>query len=299
MHSIIEQCCQFGEDQGLGGILTFPTHNFETEKTSVVMINAGLVPKQGPFRLYTELARKIADQGIHSFRFDLSGIGDSPQKNSHLPLQERTRIEIKEALDYLQKQFSIETFILTGLCSGAEDSFRYAENDPRVKGVILIDPFSYPTFGYQWRHLFFRLRRRVLRAVNLYRPLSQSKKNSLIEYKYMSANESSGILKKLIKRKVRIHFIYTGGMIEAFNHKGQLRRMFPKIKFRGLVSVDHLSQIDHTQTLKRDRNLLIHSIRKHLQNHQPIRNRIFSLFLSKLPRQLTFAFASKAGELND
>ena len=258
MSQVRENCFKFGEDKHLSGILTEP--RIEGKKPVVVLVNAGLVPKFGPFRLYVELARHLAKQGVMAFRFDLSGIGDSLQRERNLPLKVRTRSEINEALNFLSERKDVSEIILAGLCSGAEDSFRYAENDPRVKRVILIDPFSYETPAFKWRYLFHRVGRRLLRALGLYKPALAPKKKALIDYKYMEFEESSRILKQLIDRKVRIHFIYTGGMRDSFNHRSQLKAMFREIDFKNLVTLDHFPEMDHTQVFKEDRDLLLGAI---------------------------------------
>jgi hypothetical protein len=67
-------------------------------------------------------------------------------------------------------------------------------------------------------------------------------------------------LRGLLQRGVQLHFVYTGGMREHFNHPGQLRAMFPEIQLNGLVSVDYLPQLDHTQLLEAERRILIEAI---------------------------------------
>jgi hypothetical protein len=44
-----------------------------------VLLNAGAVHRQGPFRLYVHLARRLAALGFSCVRFDQPGIGDSLQ----------------------------------------------------------------------------------------------------------------------------------------------------------------------------------------------------------------------------
>ncbi|HEY5972738.1 MAG TPA: hypothetical protein VIT22_12400, partial [Pseudoxanthomonas sp.] len=50
--------------------------------TTVVLLNAGLIHRVGPFRLYVRLARELAESGFDVLRFDLPGIGDG-QPGSH------------------------------------------------------------------------------------------------------------------------------------------------------------------------------------------------------------------------
>lgn len=255
-----EHTCQFGEHQHLAGIVTTPA---TTPRAACVLVNAGLVPKLGPFRLYVDLARRLAREHVATLRFDLGGIGDSQQELRHLPLRERTHAEISAAIDEVQRQFpAVNEIVIGGLCSGAEDSFRYAERDPRITGALLIDPFSYRTEGHQWRYLAYRMARRALRAARVYEPVETTTgtSNKLIQYKYMERAESRRILKTMIDRKARVHFIYTGGQQSSFNHPEQLQKMFPEIAFHNRVTVDYFPHLDHTQLLEDDRRQVVTAI---------------------------------------
>jgi dienelactone hydrolase len=254
-----EQTVQFGEHAHLAGILTTPP----SPRAVCVLVNAGLVPKLGPFRLYVDAARRLAREHIATLRFDLGGIGDSRQELRHLPLRERTHAEITAAIDEVQRRFpDVHDIFIGGLCSGAEDSFRYAERDPRITGALLIDPFSYRTEGHHWRYLAYRMARRALRAANVYEPVESKKESStkLIQYKYMERAESSRILRTMIERKARVHFIYTGGQQSSFNHPEQLQKMFPDIAFHNRVTVDYFPHLDHTQLLEDDRRQVVTAI---------------------------------------
>lgn len=233
-------------------------------RMAVVLVSAGVVPKFGPFRLYTELARRLAREGFPTLRFDLGGLGDSANAHDQRPVEQRTQLELAAALEYVNHRFALDGVALAGLCSGAEDAFRHAEQDARVKRVVMIDPFAYETAGFAWRHLRDRGRRRLLRALKLFRPLPRDAKPSLVDYQYMAPSEATRILQNLLQREVQLDFVYTGGMSRSFNHAGQLRAMFPGIDFRGLVNVAHLPRLDHTQVFEADRRTLIDAIARRL-----------------------------------
>jgi pimeloyl-ACP methyl ester carboxylesterase len=256
-----EVCCQFGEQRRLAGILTEPPA--PDCRAAFVLITAGLLPKSGPFRLYVELARRLAQRGIATLRFDLSGIGDSGPEQSNQPLRERTQLEIRAAVELVRRRYpDLRGLAVGGLCSGAEDGFRYAERDPGVTGALLLDPFSYPTAGWRWRFLAYRAARRALRASGLYEPNlpAGTVTGRVVHYKYMEHSESSRILKALIARRARVHFIYSGGQQASFNHEGQLQKMFAGIPFDGRVTVDYFPHMDHTQLLAEDRRRMVDAI---------------------------------------
>jgi dienelactone hydrolase len=258
-----EHCCQFGPNAALAGILTEPVA--PAQGVAVVLVSAGVTPKFGPFRLYAELARRLARDGFRTLRFDLGTLGDSGAAYEEQPLEQRTQKQIAAALDYLDERFELDGIVLAGLCSGAEDSFRHAERDDRVTRVVMIDPFAYRTAGFAWRHARSRARQRLLRALGLFRPLARNATKSLVNYEYMPRNESTRILQRLLQRKVRIDFVYTGGMSRSFNHRGQLQAMFPATDFRGLVGVQYFPQLDHTQLLEADRRTLVDAIAHRLR----------------------------------
>jgi pimeloyl-ACP methyl ester carboxylesterase len=251
-----ERCCHFGEHNGLAGVITEPD---TTVARACILINAGLVPKAGPHRLYVELARQLAHDGTAVLRFDLGGIGDSQQGDANAHLRVRTQREIRAAVDEMFLRYpELGGVILGGICSGAEDAFRYAESDPRVIGVVLIDPFGYRTAGWAWRNFVFRVIRRALKAAGELETIVVPPK--LVAYEYMAHAESSRILKALIERLVRVHFIYTGGRQNVFNHARQLERMFEGIDFTDRVTLDLFPWMDHTQVLASDRATIIGAI---------------------------------------
>ncbi len=254
-----ESATRFGPDERLAGIVTEP-HGGRARQ-GCVLVSAGLLPKAGPHRLYAELARHLAGDGVVTLRFDLGGIGESVADGSGLPLRERTELEVRAAVDHLQARFSLAGVTLAGLCSGAEDSLRSADVDARVSGVVMIDPFAYRAPGWFWRHALYRAGRRALRALDA----AAEKRPRVVRYKYMEKPEAAGILGRLTERGTRVHFIYTAGVREAFNHPSELAAAFPELDFRDKVTVDFLAHLDHTQLLAADRRALIDVIARRLR----------------------------------
>jgi dienelactone hydrolase len=258
-----ESCLQFGPDRRLAGVVTEPSG---APQRGLILINAGLVPKFGPYRLYTQLARRVAEGGVVTLRFDLGGVGDSLQEASARPLAARTNLEIRAAIDQLCERHALKDVALGGLCSGAEDAFRSAAEDERVTRVVLMDPFAYRTRGWGVRHVAHRVGRRALRALGVYEPLvaPQTAAGRAVSYKYMEHAEAEAIFRTLLARRAHAHFIYTAGMREHFNHPSQLQAQFRELDFGSLVSVDYLAHLDHTQLLQADRDTLVETIARRL-----------------------------------
>jgi pimeloyl-ACP methyl ester carboxylesterase len=258
-----ELACQFGPRASLAGILTEPEG--EAPQQALVLVSAGLTPKFGPFRLYAELARRLAASGFRVLRFDLGGIGDSaPTEDGH-GLDERTSQQIAAALDFLGELGAYERITLAGLCSGADDSFRHAAQDSRVTELVLIDPFAYRTAGFAWRHWSFRARRRLMRGFQLWHPPERRSGSALVDYEHVPEPEARELMGRLVARRVAVHFVYTAGMREHFNHRGQLRAMFRGLELGRSVTLDYLPKLDHTQLLEADRRSLIATIAARLR----------------------------------
>ncbi len=256
-----ESSTQFGDHGHLAGLLTRPTTPGRQPATlACVLVNAGMVPKFGRYRLYPELARRLAAVGVPTLRFDLGGMGDSRQEASALPLRERMAADIRAAVDNALASTGAAGVVLGGLCSGGEDALRYAEVDPRVRGVFMVDPFAYRTAGFAWRHAAFRAVRRSLRAVGVYRPFENPAGDALVHYVYMAPDESRRIVSAMIARRAPLHFIYTGGKLAEFNHPGQLQAMFPGLDFTGQVTVDLQLETEHTQVQPADRERMVATI---------------------------------------
>jgi len=137
----MEKAFIFGEAKNLVGIIHRPAHA-NIHYPVMIMINGGLIHRVGPNRLYVKLARTLGVAGWTSFRFDLSGLGDSAtawqQSESGNDVH-----DAKEAMDFIALTYGIHEFILMGICSGADVAFHTALKDTRVVGVIPINGYFY------------------------------------------------------------------------------------------------------------------------------------------------------------
>lgn len=135
---IREEVLRHGPVGGPMGILTLPPAG-GTAHPTVLLINAGLIHHVGPARLHVLAARELARLGIASLRLDLSGLGDSPAREDHLPIVELVRQEPAQAMDALSAR-GLGPFVLAGVCSGAYSAFHVACDDPRVVAAAIINP---------------------------------------------------------------------------------------------------------------------------------------------------------------
>jgi dienelactone hydrolase len=243
---ITEHAIQFGLNRSLVGIIT--RGDDWQQGPACILINAGLTPKSGPFRLYTRLARQLAEAGFCCLRFDLDSLGDSGSVYNDKPLEERTHLQITEAIALLRAQPGVKRIYLGGLCSGAEAALRSAETDPHIAGAFMIDPFAIGTSRAKLRSFCYRLYRRLLRSLGLYQPGTPSQ-TELVDYKYIEYAEAHRLLAKMLARRAYLHFIYTASVNESFNHPGQLQLAFSDLPIAGNVRVDYLGDVSHTPVL--------------------------------------------------
>lgn len=130
------------EGDRLIGIVTRPER---PAKTGVVIIVGGPQYRAGSHRQFTLLARQLAVQGIASFRFDYRGMGDSEGEMRNF---EAIDADIRAAIDTLMEQVpQIYAVSLWGLCDAASAALYYGHTDPRVKGMILLNPWVHTEAG--------------------------------------------------------------------------------------------------------------------------------------------------------
>lgn len=134
-----------GDRHGLFGILAEPQDLAAAGRraeTAILMINVGTNHRVGPNRLYVKMARAWAARGYRALRFDLAGIGDSRTAAGYASTRlysKASTADVGAAIARLGT-LGVRRFILVGLCSGAYVAFQTALADPRVTGLVLINP---------------------------------------------------------------------------------------------------------------------------------------------------------------
>jgi exosortase A-associated hydrolase 1 len=138
MNSPSEQPITFecGSDTLLG-ILHSPTRLVST--IGVLVIVGGPQYRVGSHRQFVLMARALAESGFSVFRFDYRGMGDSEGSTRNF---EDVGPDTAAAIDvFLREQPSLTGVVLWGLCDAASACLIYCKNDPRVRGLILANPW--------------------------------------------------------------------------------------------------------------------------------------------------------------
>jgi hypothetical protein len=259
----------FGRERVLVG-----THTYGEESASrssnlaVILTNAGLLDRTGPHRMNVRIARALARIGVPSMRFDMSGLGDSRRPARPLPADEQYAADAREALDEAQTRHGAQRIAMIGFCSGADVAHVVALQDERICGLLLWDPYIYPTL----KSKFVRFRNRLLdlgplealrrfmrnaaqAAIGRVKggppPASgeHASKLPLFGRTYIPpVGEYADRLKRLLDRGVSISIIYTGGYPRYYNYPTQYRDSFKGYDISERISFIYLRKSDHLVT---------------------------------------------------
>ena len=135
-----ETVIRFGPANTLVGIVTRPNGGLaNTDRPAIILLNAGLLHRVGPNRIYVQMARALAQAGFTVLRFDFSGMGDSRPREDHLPYIQSAPAEARDAMDWLTEHKGQHQFVLMGHCAGAGFSYLLAAQDERVAGAAIIN----------------------------------------------------------------------------------------------------------------------------------------------------------------
>jgi exosortase A-associated hydrolase 1 len=107
----------------------------------VLIVVGGPQCRTGSHRMFTQLARELAAQGVASLRFDVRGMGDSSGAQRGF---EQLSDDIGSAIDTLMAQRpDLHGVVLWGLCDAASAALLYVDErrDARVRGLCLANPW--------------------------------------------------------------------------------------------------------------------------------------------------------------
>ena len=134
----VETAVTFGPD--LRGVLCRPTRNANGQ--CIVFTNTGGDPRAGIGRFAVKGGRDLVRQGVASFRFDFSGIGDSPARDgaprSHI-YEVARQAEFEAAVKVL-RQRGYDHIILAGVCAGAHHALHAMASGAEVEAVFAVNP---------------------------------------------------------------------------------------------------------------------------------------------------------------
>jgi len=264
-----EQAVLLGR-HSLVGIVTRPPLAQQRDEPAIVVLNTGIVHRVGHHRMYVSLSRALAKSGRTVVRFDFAGIGDSkPRNDSTTPLM-ASMTDIREVLDSLEKSHEVRSFILVGLCSGADHAVLYSHTDPRVVGLVLMDPTLPPTFRYYVHYVVQRLRNvrnwisvatgrsglmrlASTHLINRVRPAAEADGLSLQNLRFSSYLPQC--YRGAAARGVRMLAVMTSVSVRH-TYKHQMLDAFPEASAGGQLRLEFFPESDHLFSGQRVRDRL-------------------------------------------
>lgn len=264
---MIERAVQFGPDGALAGVLCEPDGSRRFGEPAVLLWNVGVNHHVGPYRAYVDLARCLAQQGFASLRFDASGLGDSEARKDASTERERAALDLRDAMELIERRTGIGRFVLVGFCSSVDAAHQLACVEPRVAGAIFIE-------GYAWRTARFYLRywRRYLDGARWDRLLRRrlpgwfptpggalrETREEVFVRDYPTPDRFRRDVHAMVARGARLLFVHAGGDTD-YNGRDQLFEVLGG-ELRGRVEVEFLPNADHTFFRVADRRAAIERI---------------------------------------
>lgn len=288
-HVLTEEPLQFGEGGRLFGILTLPSMPPRNagELPVFVYLSAGLLHRVGPYRLHVRLARELAPMGFSSLRIDLAGTGDSLRRLG-LTNQQSVATDFEEILGVLESRLGRLPLVLAGLCSGANNALRLTLKEPRVIGMVLLDPICFLDDGFRARAVVMKyanpveyiawlkrgeyiawLKRRF-KALTIPRGEKQKDDNSADAptlQDYPTREQLRAAFESIREREGRVLSVFTQATLQYYNQAGQLGRVLAVDGYEQFCTELFWPQAQHTYTLERHRRRLVETIKTWAGNY--------------------------------
>jgi len=283
---VTERLLQSDGDARPFGIVTHPLGALATTRL-VFLLNAGSVHHVGPSRLYVELARDWARQGITVVRFDLPGIGDSdphPGAPANMPYPPTAVTDIGRFVGDVQAEAGAGRPFVLGLCSGAYHALKSAL-EAQAAAVVLINPL---TFYYSSDQSLDYPEHRVLDDVNRYRrsvlqvhawrklftgrvdvshltTVLRRRLGSQLDGQWRELARALGLklaqdlgsdLNAIAKRGTQLHFVFSRGDPGLELLRIQAGAVVGRLMRSNRLSVSVIDGADHTFTARAPRTML-------------------------------------------
>ncbi len=279
---MIEQTLTFGPEGHLVGTVTLPAEPRPgRERVLGLLSNAGVIPRIGPHRMNVRLARRLAQLGIATLRFDMSGLGDSRRSSSRRATGEQFVHDTRSAMDLAQTKFAFDEFFMVGFCSGGDIAHLTALEDRRLRAIVMWDSYVYTTRQAKLRGLMHRLSNLTLqsaaskiarRIASKFTPRDAGQAAqppqppTIFGRTVMPAKDEFGQrIRTLVDRGVEILFMFSGSAPTYYNYEGQFRDMYASYGFVNRVGYEFHTRSDHTITEPHAQQAVVDSVERWLE----------------------------------
>lgn len=146
----MEKAVRFTNEKGhtLHGILHLPDAPQPVRTVGFVWFSAGQKVRQGAWRMNVAVARRLAEMGVPTLRFDYHGIGDSEGEPRHGQMvmdlygfiqSGGFRGDAVAAGQFLTAETGVRSLVFGGLCGGGITGLFAGPALPNVFGHVIID----------------------------------------------------------------------------------------------------------------------------------------------------------------
>jgi pimeloyl-ACP methyl ester carboxylesterase len=271
-----EEVIVFGASVRLVGVVTAPrakatATDAARHRIGVVLLNAGVVHRVGPNRLYVTLARRLAQSGFTVLRFDHAGVGDSDPRDDQLDFNQSSVAETIAAMDWLAAERRCESFVLIGLCSGTLTAFRTALADVRVTSLVLLTALLVDPSTVSEDAVAAMSERRVARSYLIEKIASPRawrkavagkvdvRRVARVMRRFVAGGtngdsasaknpELVAELQRLLERGVSVRFVYADPTTVLEWFRTAIAPDVPRLRRHGRIDVSVVKQADHTFT---------------------------------------------------
>ena len=271
---IQEDVFRYGEGDRGFGMVTFPKD--VAHAPVVVIFNAGLIHREGPYRLNVLVGRALAELGYIAIRVDLSGKGDTPVREG-LKNRESVALDWQYIKQAILNRFGQRRLVLMGLCSGADNAIKITAEEPDVYGLVLMDAVSPRDAGFvkrdllrrlknfhQWINLPFALWRYFKRCLGGER--SESDRIASLRDE-PTDSDMHACFHKIVQRHGKVLAVFTSQASRNYNQRGQFARAINIPGLAPCCEEIYWPLVKHLYPLDVHRNRLIAEISRWAGDH--------------------------------
>ena len=261
---------------GLYGVLTGPPG--PSVHGVAVFLNNGVAPAAGPARAWVEFARSLAARDIASFRFDFSGLGDSPDRpggprRQGKPVSPSAGPELLAVADYLRSR-GFRIVMAVGLCSGAQIAIRTAAYRGSLDGVFAINGqlSDQPDIGIgPWMRRLWNLTAFPMGKVPFWHAVCRIPESvwRLLDRLWLFPSPSR-ILGMAAARGTQVQLVYAEGDSALQDIEARDRRVATRLVDSGQISMTVVEGMDHSMFDRRHRGSLLEMLVEQSQIRSPM-----------------------------
>ena len=272
---VTEDVVALGPESRLTGVITRPAG---TPSRALLFLNAGANHHVGHGRVYVKLARRLAERGWLTLRYDVSSVGESatpPGARENTVYAPSALEDLAAAIALVRAQPGVREVEAVGLCSGAFHAFKGAVRGLALDGVVAVNPLvffwrpdmplAYPPYRMvsdaaslqrsmrsprKWLKLLrggvdVRGAVHVLgqRAADVARNVGRDAARALGA---TFADDLTAEIDTLVARGVRLRFIFSVGDPGEAILLGTAGRRLASLQRRGKARISHLELCDHS-----------------------------------------------------